>query len=238
MNSTDLTNKVRNLAMSRGAAKVGIAPSSALSRALENHHPEDFLPSAESVISIAVRIGKSPILNLPKSRGEYRTIYDAANAKLNNLSVEVASFLEEQDYEALPIPASTPYDEEKLTGDISHKHAAVAAGLGRFGVNNLVLTPEYGPYVRFATVLTNAPLKPDRPLNADLCLGEKCMRCIRACPAGALQKPKHNPAEGWRINKKKCHTYVHTVLDGEICGLCIKACPAGSRTRRKAKRRA
>jgi len=235
--SADLTNKLKSLALGKGATKVGIAPISALSEAPDSHHPEDLLPSAESLISIAVKISKSPILNLPRTRGEYRTVYDTANAKLNNLAAEIASFLEEQDYEAVPIPASR-YDRERLAGDISHKHAAVAAGLGRFGLNNLVLTPEHGPYVRFATVLTNASLRPDKPLDADLCLGEKCMRCVRACPARALQKPKHNPAEGWRINKKKCYDYIHTVLDGEICGLCIKACPSGSRTRRRTRRRA
>lgn len=217
---------------------MGIAASSALSKAPESHHPEDLLPSAESLISIAIKISRSPVLNLPKTRREYRTIYDTANAKLNSLAVEVASFLEEQDYEAVPIPASNPYDKEKLAGDISHKHTAVAAGLGKFGLNNLVLTREYGPYVRFVTVLTNAPLKPDKPLDEDPCLGDKCMRCIKACPAQALQKPKHNPTEGWRINKKRCYNYIHTVLDGEVCGLCIKACPAGSRTRRKTKRKA
>ena len=40
----------------------------------------------------------------------------------------------------------------------SHRHAAFLAGLGNFGVNNMLLTPEYGPRVRFGSVFTSAEL--------------------------------------------------------------------------------
>ena len=212
---------------------MGVAPATALSRSPKGHQPQDFLPSVKSMVSMAMKMNRTTIVNLPKTRKEYRMLYETTNAKLNSVAMRIAQFLEEQGYEAIPIPASSPYNRQDITGDISHKHVAVAAGLGKFGINNLALTPEHGPYVRFVTVLTNAPLKPDKPLDTDLCLENKCMQCVKICPVGALKDSKHNPEEGWQMDKKKCYQYIHVALDGEVCGLCIKACPIGSKSRHK-----
>jgi epoxyqueuosine reductase len=225
-NLAGLTGKVKDFVKKKGATLVGIANTKRFSRAPKDHRPRDFLPNAKGVISIGLRINKSSITQLPKTMREYKINYDVANLKLNSLAWETARFLENLGYEASAIPASSPYDEKKNFGDMSHKHAAVAAGLGRFGMNNLVLTPDYGPYVRFVTVITTAPLRPDRPMTEDICLLEKCLKCVKACPAGALENPVYDASEGWLINKEKCHEYMHIVSGGDVCGLCIKACTA------------
>jgi len=220
-----LTEKVKDFVKKKGATLVGVAAIERFSRAPKGHRPRDFLPNAKSVISIGLRINKSSILHLPRTMREYKINYDVANLKLNSIAWETACFLEDLGYEAIAIPASSPYDKKKNRGDMSHKHAAVAAGIGRFGMNNLVLTPDYGPYVRFVTVVTCAELKPDSPLNEDICLLEKCLKCVKACPAGALETPVYDASEGWLINKEKCHEYIHIISGGDVCGLCIKACP-------------
>jgi len=225
-----LTKKVKDFVRSRGAALVGIASPERLLNAPKGHSPKDFLPNVKSLISIAVKINRSSILQLPKTRKEYKLNYDMANLKLNSLAWETACFLEDKGYEAIPIPASRPYNLKEIFGDLSHRHVAVAAGLGRFGLNNLVLTPNYGPYVRFVTVLTNAPLTLDNPLDKDICLREKCLKCVEICPVKALENPVYNPIEGWRINKEKCFHYIYVVLGGDVCGLCIKACPIPGNT--------
>jgi epoxyqueuosine reductase QueG len=224
-NLAGLTNRVKDFARKKGATLVGVATIERFSKAPKGHRPRDLLPNAKSAISIGLRINKTSILQLPKTMRKYKISYDVANQKLNSLAWETARFLEDLGYEALAIPASSPYDKKKNFGDLSHKHAAVAAGLGRFGMNNLVLTPDYGPYVRFVTVLTSAALRPDRPLIEDICLRGKCLKCVKACPAGALENPLYDASEGWLINKKKCYEYIQTVSGGDVYGLCIKACP-------------
>ena len=52
------------------------------------------------------------------------------------------------------------------------------------GKNSLIINPEYGPWIRLQSILTDAPLVPDEEFSEDLC-GE-CTRCIDACPTGAL----------------------------------------------------
>ncbi|MBK6630774.1 MAG: hypothetical protein IPG33_06805 [Betaproteobacteria bacterium] len=65
--------------------------------------------------------------------------------------------------------------------------AAVESGLGTWGLNNAVLTSQYGPRVYFGGLLTNLALVQDSPLEKELCLGfEACGRCAAICPEKAI----------------------------------------------------
>ena len=106
----------------------------------------------------------------------------------------------------------------------SHRHAAYLAGLGTFGVNNMVLTPEYGPRVRFTSVFTTAELRADDVMAEDLCT--RCMRCSRLCPAQALDRRDY--PEG--LTRKDACTEHNASLarkHASPCGWCIRVCPIG-----------
>jgi epoxyqueuosine reductase len=146
----------------------------------------------------------------------------------------------------MPVHASDPYDLSELKGVLSHKHAAVQAGLGEFGLNNLLLTPQFGPRQRFAQVLTDAKLIPGKPLELFLCqktIPECNFACIRICPRKCIPNGyKKDPAimktviwKGVNIDKQGCSYYQdrglpHMGRNGYTfrCGLCITACPVGS----------
>lgn len=221
----DLTRRVKEFVVKKGATLVGISSIDRFAEAPKNHHPSHFMPTAKSVVSTGLRISKSSILGLPATIKEYKLNYEMANLKLNTLTWETVCFLENLGHQALAVPASSPYDKRSNFGDVSHKHAAVACGLGSFGLNNLILTRDHGAYMRFATVITNAELRPDPLLKQDLCLREKCLKCVEACPVEALDNPIYDAHRGWKMNKRKCEEYLKVVSDGDVCGLCIRACP-------------
>lgn len=78
-----------------------------------------------------------------------------------------------------------PYMIEK--GGIFLKDAAVMAGLGSIGMNNMVITPEYGPRIRFRALLTDVNAKATGPLEFIPC--QDCRQpCRKACPIKAFQK--------------------------------------------------
>lgn len=89
---------------------------------------------------------------------------------------------------AMSVPVSYPMDFNtpgKIgVGEVSLRHAAVAAGLGAFGRHNLVVHPRFGTRVLFAAVLTKLELASDPPVEEIPCTG--CGLCVSGCPAGAL----------------------------------------------------
>jgi epoxyqueuosine reductase len=75
-----------------------------------------------------------------------------------------------------------PYHVEK--GGIFLKDAAVMAGLGCIGKNNLLVTPQFGPRVRLRAMILDAQVDPTGPVQFDPCDGCK-EPCRRACPQKA-----------------------------------------------------
>lgn len=63
-------------------------------------------------------------------------------------------------------------------------HAAQACGLGSVSAKGNVLTPEFGPFVRFVFLVTDMPLEPDPAFDESLC--DKCGACAAACPGHAV----------------------------------------------------
>ncbi len=89
---------------------------------------------------------------------------------------------------AVTIPTSHPMDytnPQKIgVGEVSLRHAAVSAGLGSFGLHNLVVHPKFGTRVIFTAVLTKLELASDPAVGKIPCT--RCGLCVQACPVGAL----------------------------------------------------
>ncbi len=219
------TEELKKFAMKLGAAAIGTAPVDRYEQAPPGHRPGDFLPGAKIVITFAYKLNDGPINHLPQTRNEYMVEFDAANQILLRMSHRIARFLESGGYESIPFgPEGAIGDLARLKADLSHRHSAVICGIGGFGINNLLITPEHRAGVRLASVVTTAPLVYNEPLPPTSC--EKCLQCVQACPSGALKnwEGNYNPQTGWTIDKEKCAHYIFTANGGKRCGLCIKAC--------------
>jgi epoxyqueuosine reductase len=89
-----------------------------------------------------------------------------------------------------------PYHLEK--GGTYLKDAAVLAGMGCIGRNNLLVTPEYGPRVRLRALTLDRRLPSSGPIRFDPCRG--CDdRCRRACPQDAFGHPPARAAARDRL---------------------------------------
>jgi epoxyqueuosine reductase len=85
-----------------------------------------------------------------------------------------------------------PYHIER--GGIFLKDAAVLAGLGCIGKNNLLLTPEFGPRVRLRAMLLDAELEPDGLMDFNPCEGCDAP-CMENCPPKAFSRVIYSPVE-------------------------------------------
>jgi len=232
-----LTEDLREYAKLLELDFIGFCSAESFDEAPEDRKPRVYLEDVRSIISIGYRLNCGPIQNLHASRSAYMLEHDYANRHLDQASQKITRFLEERGFDAIGFDSGAGfYNEagktpERFAGDFSHKHAAVACGLGKFGLNNLVLSPRWGPRIRLSTIITSAQLKYDLPLGENPCLTPECEECVKICPVHALDrwKGRYDPEKGWVIEKKKCYDYIFTTLKGQRCGLCIKACPGGLR---------
>jgi epoxyqueuosine reductase len=75
------------------------------------------------------------------------------------------------------------YHVEK--GGVFLKDAAVLAGFGCIGKNNMLLTPSYGPRVRLRALFIEAEMQPTGPIAFDPCADCK-VSCRSVCPENAM----------------------------------------------------
>jgi len=219
----DLASAVKEFALREGADIVGVSSVRSYDGAPKGHRPCDVMDGAKSVVTLAVALPSAALENAPSR--EYSVSYMKGNDEANRIAFRLSRYLEDKGYRAVHVPASPPYDMKRNMGDLSHRHAAVLAGLGVLGKNSLLLNPRYGARIRLVSVITDAVLKPDEMMDFDLC--GSCVRCIRACPAKALK------GKGV-VDKEVCdrqHVLVGRRLQlaspEQICGVCIRVCPVG-----------
>ncbi|MBQ4087881.1 MAG: 4Fe-4S binding protein [Clostridia bacterium] len=79
-----------------------------------------------------------------------------------------------------------PVAEGKPAPDviIDFGKAAIACGIGYPGLSGKVLSPKYGPFVRYCFIITDAPLDTDEAMDESLC--DMCGKCKEACPGNAI----------------------------------------------------
>jgi epoxyqueuosine reductase QueG len=192
----------------------------------EPFRPASVAPGTRTVIVIGLPVFLSVVESAPSIW--YHELYRTVNELLDQHAYRIAAALTASGHPAVPVPRDG-YGSIRVLLDrpvafFSHRHAAYLAGLGTFGVGNTVLTPAFGPRVRFASVLTAAELPPDPVLEDDLCT--RCMRCVRECPAGALGGGDY-PAS--LTDKRACAERAAELFRRHVspCGRCIAVCPVG-----------
>ncbi|MEM2875506.1 MAG: epoxyqueuosine reductase, partial [Candidatus Bathyarchaeia archaeon] len=196
----------------------------------------EYLKHFPRAISIGVRLLDAVVDALHRHNDRtalltYRALYNTVNSRLDQIAFSIAEKIQTDGYRAYPIPASQTVDQERLLGTVSHKLVAHLSGLGWIGKSCLLITPECGPRVRFATVMTDAPLKTGSPIP-NRC-GE-CRRCVEVCPPKALTGVTFNASEHRDVRFKAhlCEQYMkqrEERLGEGLCGLCVYICRYGKR---------
>lgn len=226
MDAQVCTLKLESLVYQNGADLFGVADLESVREFVINQGGES-LSQYPRAISIGIRLSGDVVdrhspEEAPKDSHYWFHVYNVVTPALDLLAQKVQHELQARGYKALPVPGSMPYDRQKLRGVVSHKLAAHLAGLGWIGKSCLLVTPKFGPRVRFVTVLTDAPLTAGTILNKKC---GKCEICVTACPVKAFKNIEFestDPVEV-RFNTRACEEYRRT----HACGLCVSSCPVG-----------
>ena len=192
--------------------------------------PQALLPGARSIVCLALNYFPQEVANEEGNAGsgERGKIARYARGKdyhrlmkrrMRKLTLELEERLGQQ------FSARWYVDD----GPTLDRAAAARAGLGWFGKNSNVLTPELGSWVFLGQIITDLELEPDPPLKKSC--GD-CVRCIEACPTGAIIAP-------YVIDNSKCISYLTIENRGPIpvelrpqmldwvfgCDICQEVCP-------------
>jgi epoxyqueuosine reductase QueG len=229
-------HQLESLAKSLGADFFGAADLSIAHDAIMAQGGEEIAKYPRAV-SIGISLFDDIVDRLPQREEEdtaaidYRHhCYDVINQRLDIITSRLSSRLQADGYRIFPVPASKRVDEKNLSGIFSHKMAAHLAGLGWIGKSCLLVTPENGARVRWATVLTDAPLNvTGGPMN-ERC--GTCNQCVEICPVKAFTGEPFQLGEPREIryDASKCERYFNWLKENgkmSVCGMCLYICPIG-----------
>jgi epoxyqueuosine reductase QueG len=177
------------------------------------------------------KIDKAVVLGVRLSRGILEEIaqhptklyfhhYRTLNAFLDQSALRLTNFIQDKGFLALGIPASQILDWQNQKGHLSHKKMGYLAGLGWIGRNNLLVNKAFGSQLRLVTVLTDMPLKVDKPVKEDC---GTCRLCMAVCPAQAIAE-KQPDFNHFRCFEKLKEFQKLRLTDQYICGICVKVC--------------
>ncbi len=117
-----------------------------------------------------------------------------------------------------------------INEEVLHVPIAVLAGVGELARNGSLITRDYGPRVRLATVTTDLPLAVDGPVDIGVqALCGTCDKCAANCPARCIPlgpKVVVRGVEKWQLDNDKCMTYwTANPQKFNSCARCIAVCP-------------
>lgn len=228
---------LKAMAIAEGASLAGIADISDM-----DDRPVKEMTHA---LSIAVRLSDAVFDEVGEGlvpTHSYFHQYRTTNAYIDQLLYRIGLKLQAQGYRVMQVAASQSIskDGNGYQALLSHRAAAIRAGLGWIGKSNALITPEFGPRVRLGTLMFE-PLEDemtaDEPCYQSAC--GNCKVCVVNCPAYALT------GETWVrgiereaiVDVRACSEHMHEAYQhigrGVVCGICIAKCPMGSKRNRK-----
>ena len=194
-------------------------------------NPRELLPEARSIISVGLNYfqeetsetGSEPTSDTPegkvaryaRGRDYHKVIKQRMRQYVGGLSERLGS----------AVTARWYVDD----GPMLDRAAAKRSGLGWFGKNTNILTPELGSWVFLGQIVTDLDLEPDSPLKKTC---GNCVLCIKACPTGAIIAP-------YVIDNTRCISHLTIENQGPIpielrpqmldwifgCDICQEVCP-------------
>jgi epoxyqueuosine reductase len=199
---------------------------------------KELLDNGATVVGIAglrgYLSGEIAHLDRAVSIGVDRRLNEDTLSLLVKLEKRAVRFLKARGHRTLAIPPDSDRKKgtfiSQLYSLFNHKMAATSAGLGWIGKNGLLISIDHGPRLSLGTVLTDAPLRADAPIEHCLC-GE-CSLCKEHCPSQAITGSAWSRSAPFvelvRLSQCRSHKTSKLQTSGKPnCGLCINICPFG-----------
>ncbi len=191
-----LTDKIRADILNMGMDLVGFAPVERWKDAPYLLSPPAILPECRTVVVAGIHITDTwtEMGGTPEPQDRSPGGWMNQNDFMDRVAFRTVRTLNKAGYKAIAVVASNIWRYRQFEGipslfapDLSHIHAATAAGLAEIGWSGLAITPEFGSRVRYISIVTEAELVPT-PMYDGPKLCDMCGECVKFCPSQAMRK--------------------------------------------------
>jgi epoxyqueuosine reductase len=199
-----------------------------LRRVVDPSHmlPHDLLPGARSVVAFFLPFSRWVVeanaQQWEQVAPEWATAYVETNALIGRINARLIESLAEQGVGAAAQPATHNFDPVTLVSRWAHKSVAVIAGLGSFGLHQMVIT-DAGCAGRFGSLVLDAdlPIQAAEPRQRCLYFHDgSCLECVQRCPVGALDANRPLDKHHCRHHQKTVVQKYGVVSPADVCGKC------------------
>ena len=191
--------------------------------------PEDLLEGAQSIIAYFLPFEKK--ISQTNNGGYYASIewalaYIETNQLIIDLNNHLSEFLAKKGTRCTVTPPTHNFDKKKLISDWSHRHVAFIAGLGTFGLHNLLITDK-GCCGRLGSIITDAECTPSMRPATEHCLykyNKSCTACVKNCVNQALTVDSFDRQACYNlllVNEQMYKRYGKA----DVCGKCTCGVP-------------
>jgi epoxyqueuosine reductase QueG len=226
----DFSNELQAFLKSKGASIIGFANL----KEIPSHHRGGF------PVGVSIGVALSPKIISEIIEGPTNLYVEEClrlDVVLDRIGQATVDFLTSYGYEAkrqaTTNTVGTKYPPNFSTA-LPHKTVATRAGLGWIGKCALLITNQFGSAIRLGSVLTDADLSLDIPIETSQC--RDCTICSEICPSRALS------GKNWEVGMPRdslidvlaCQESAQELLikrtgtevvGRTFCGICIACCP-------------
>lgn len=207
-----MKEKIIELAKKFDADLVGFASAS---RFQKDDAIFKIFPGVKTVIGLGFRV----LRGIYRGVEEGTTYYQYTSMGVENLEetvmplalINLSNFIEEEGFEAIPqrrnqlimnseegtnpeVDYTAVVKGVKTENQLDFLNCAVMCGLGERSMIGSLLTKEFGPFVRYCFILTDAEIEQSPLAAPTLC--DRCGECIKACPGKAFSED--GELDSWR----------------------------------------
>ena len=205
---------IKNKAREFGADICGIGDIAHYEGTIQQRDPRQILPTAKCVIGFGFRVPAALYKAMDERRQWFNYTQLGVKYIDEELSetllLKMSSLIEDEGYDAClqrntsnlrikgdkstnpelidtyELIHASPVAPDKPPPDVilDFNRSAEICGLGSTSIKGSTLSPQFGPYVRFVFIITDAPLETDQPFARKLC--DECGECAKICPGHAI----------------------------------------------------
>lgn len=210
MDVHDLKSAIKAYAESVGFVSIGVTK---VDRRFISVEVDDEI-IFDTVILLGYEMPHEVVHRYPKPEHDTAAYYGYAHCAAH--VHEVADFIRAQGYDCRA---------RSWEGFIKYSVHAVNAGLGNFSTYGIVHTPECGTRIKYTSVIIDADLPLDEPVDYNIeefCA--RCRMCQKSCPAFAIPKEETRYRGTMKRTTDHIRCFDRMATEHE-CVKCIRVCP-------------